>query len=190
MNLRSIPIIPTLVVLLAVAVMIALGLWQLDRRDQKEALLARYAQNASTGGEVAFALDASGAESLLYLRSSLDCASAGAISAKAGHDAKGRTGWAHIARCRIAGGGETDLVLGWSQDPASPAWTGGIAKGWIAPGPRLIADPPLAGLEANARPDPGDLPNNHLAYAVQWFLFALTALIIYALALRKRLRAS
>jgi surfeit locus 1 family protein len=43
---------------------------------------------------------------------------------------------------------------------------------------------------ANARPDPNDIPNNHLAYAVQWFLFAGVALVIYALAVRKRMRAA
>ena len=63
--------------------------------------------------------------------------------------------------------------------------------GTIAPGAgeaiRVIADPPLAGLAANARPDPADLPNNHWSYAIQWFAFALTALVIYGLALRKRL---
>ncbi len=32
------------------------------------------------------------------------------------------------------------------------------------------------------------MPNNHLSYAVQWFSFAATALIIYALALRRRRR--
>ena len=37
-----------------------------------------------------------------------------------------------------------------------------------------------------ARPDPSDLPNNHLAYAGQWFFFAITAFIIYVLALRRR----
>ena len=62
----------------------------------------------------------------------------------------------------------------------------------IAPGgklgPRLIADPPLAGLQASARPDPAATANNHLSYAVQWFLFAASALVIYALAVRKRLR--
>ena len=64
--------------------------------------------------------------------------------------------------------------------------------GWqIAPGAgnavRLIADPPLVGLAANALPDPKTIPNNHWSYAIQWFLFAGGALIIYALALRKRL---
>ena len=51
-----------------------------------------------------------------------------------------------------------------------------------------MADPPLAGLAANARPDPRDIPNNHLSYAVQWFLFATTAMVIYLLALRARWR--
>ena len=51
------------------------------------------------------------------------------------------------------------------------------------------ADPALGGLEANALPDPSDLPNNHLSYAVQWFAFALTALVIYAMVLRRRGRS-
>ena len=54
---------------------------------------------------------------------------------------------------------------------------------------RLIVGPPLNGLQANAAPDPAEIPNNHLSYAVQWFLFALTAAIIYVLALRKKWRA-
>jgi cytochrome oxidase assembly protein ShyY1 len=32
------------------------------------------------------------------------------------------------------------------------------------------------------------MPNNHLAYAVQWFLFAAIALIIYIIAVRRRLQ--
>ena len=51
--------------------------------------------------------------------------------------------------------------------------------------PELVADPPVAGLQANAPPDPRDLPNNHMAYAFQWFFFAITALVIYGLALRR-----
>jgi hypothetical protein len=79
------------------------------------------------------------------------------------------------------------VVLGWSRLPmAAGGWSGGEVRGVIAPGPRLVASPPLAGLEANAMPDPADIPNNHFAYAVQWFVFAATALVIYGLALRKR----
>ena len=84
--------------------------------------------------------------------------------------------------------GKARVVLGWSRDPHAPDWRGGEASGVIAPGPRLVSDPPLAGLAANARPDPADIPNNHWSYAVQWFLFAGTALVIYALALWKRAR--
>jgi surfeit locus 1 family protein len=39
--IRRIPIVPTLVVLAAVATMIGLGVWQLQRRAWKEALIAR-----------------------------------------------------------------------------------------------------------------------------------------------------
>ena len=45
--IRKLPLIPTLVVGLAVAIMIALGVWQIRRAGEKDALLARYraAQN-------------------------------------------------------------------------------------------------------------------------------------------------
>ena len=40
--MKRIPIIPTVIVLGAVAVMIGLGFWQIGRAREKEALLARY----------------------------------------------------------------------------------------------------------------------------------------------------
>jgi surfeit locus 1 family protein len=52
----------------------------------------------------------------------------------------------------------------------------------------LVATQPAAGLEPSAPPSIIDVPNNHLAYAVQWFLFAGIAAIIYLLALRRRQR--
>jgi surfeit locus 1 family protein len=63
-------------------------------------------------------------------------------------------------------------------------------RGVIAPGGVLQAAQPVAGLAPLAPPDPSDLPNNHLAYAGQWFFFALTALVIYVLALRRRRKSS
>ena len=41
------PIIPTIIVIIAVGIMIGLGVWQLQRKAEKEALLARY--NAADG---------------------------------------------------------------------------------------------------------------------------------------------
>jgi len=42
--IRRLPIIPTIVVLAAVAVMIGLGIWQLQRARWKEGLIHRYAE--------------------------------------------------------------------------------------------------------------------------------------------------
>ena len=85
-----------------------------------------------------------------------------------------------------------NVVLGWSKNPnARPQWHGGLVSGIIAPDSksrmRLVAATPAPGLEANAPPSLADIPNNHRSYAVQWFAFALMALVIYALALRQRL---
>lgn len=188
MKFGRIPVIPTLLVLAAVGVMIRLGFWQLDRMHQKEALLASYAAAATMSADVPFPQDAASAEKVLYRHATVDCREAANATTVAGKNAAGEAGLAHVVDCRLADGGKARVVLGWSRDPHTADWSGGVVQGLIAPGPRLVADPPLAGLEANARPDPAELPNNHLSYAVQWFLFAVTALVIYALALRARSR--
>ena len=185
--LRRLPLISTLVVLLAVATMIALGFWQLGRADEKETLLARYAAAGAEEELVEWPGDSEAAlERRLYRRSSVDCARVTALTAVAGTNARGSRGWAQIAVCDLEGGGEARIALGWTRVPEGPIWNGGKVEGIIAPGPRLVADPSRAGLLPLAKPDPSDLPNNHIAYAWQWFLFALTALVIYGLAVRKR----
>jgi hypothetical protein len=110
-------------------------------------------------------------------------------SSIAGRNGAGQSGLTQVATCRLAGGGTALVALGWSLDPAVIDWQGGDVSGIIAPGPRLVADPPLAGLQASAVPNPSEIPNNHFAYAIQWFLFAGVALVIYLLAVRKRLAA-
>lgn len=186
---RRLPIIPTLLVLAAIAVMIRLGFWQLDRMHEKESLLARYGAAEAMSADVSFPQDAAAAERSLYRHATVECHKVTGMTAIAGQSASGEPGLAHIATCELAGGGTARIALGWSRSPAKAEWAGGTAQGTVAPGPRLVADPPLAGLDANARPDPSAIPNNHLSYAVQWFLFAGVALIIYVLAVRKRLKA-
>lgn len=185
--LRRLPILPTIVVLIAVGVMIRLGFWQIDRLHQKEALLAHYAAATAMSADVPFPLRQKTAEPVLYRHSRVDCRTVTGVTTKAGQNRRGESGMAHYATCILADGAKVTVVLGWSRDPTPAEWRGGEVMGTVAPGPRLVADPPLAGLQPNARPDPSDLPNNHLSYAVQWFLFALVALVIYALAVRKRL---
>lgn len=193
--IRRLPVLPTLIVLAAVAVMIRLGLWQIDRMHEKEALLTRYASAEAMSAEVPWPSGAPRNDlenptwsAALYRRSRVECRSVSAVTSKAGINRAGEPGQAHFATCKLADGSIAEIVLGWSRDPKSPIWAGGLATGVIAPGPRLVADPPLAGLVANARPDPSAIPNNHWSYAVQWFLFALVALVIFAIAVRKRLK--
>jgi surfeit locus 1 family protein len=182
---RRFPVIATLVVLAAVAVMLRLGFWQLERRHEKAALLARYAAAEAAAQEIAW--PSGDAEASLYRRARLICARVTGRSAMAGHNARGETGWAQTATCKTPGGDSVLVVLGWSARTSDgTAWNGGEVRGTIAPGPRLVADPPLAGLAANETPDASAIPNNHLSYAVQWFLFAAVALAIYAAALLKR----
>ena len=83
--------------------------------------------------------------------------------------------------------------VGWSKNPnAQASWSGGPVSGIIAPDRqtrmRLVAATPAPGLSASAPPSIRSIPNNHRWYAIQWFAFAAIALIIYALAVRKRLR--
>jgi len=191
--LRDVPAIPTIVVTAAVGVMIALGVWQLGRAEWKDGLLERYSA-AGSATEVRFP-SAEQAEDLLYRRSRLDCERVLAIRATGARSRQGAQGWAHIASCQLVGGRQAEVSLGWTRTPEEVSWSGGEVQGILAPagdmGARLVAsEPPLPGLEPLPAPDPSDLPNNHLAYAGQWFFFALTALVIFVLAVRRRKAAT
>ncbi|OBV11518.1 SURF1 family cytochrome oxidase biogenesis protein [Erythrobacter dokdonensis] len=189
---RRVPIIPTIIVLAAVATMIALGVWQLGRKTEKEALIARYEAALQDSSEVTWPAPAD-YRNALFRRTTIDCREVRGIDPISGKSAAGRSGWVHVARCSHGGSGVADVTIGWSRSPQSPQWSGGPVSGRIASYGdtiRLVAETPQAGLQPLAPPDPGDLPNNHLAYAGQWFFFALTALVIYVLALRRRRRVS
>ena len=186
-----IPVIPTIIVLAAVATMVGLGIWQLGRADEKEALIARYGQAQAMTAEVPFPHLPDEVEGVLYRRSTLICLKVLDQRTTAARNAQGRSGLAQVANCAVDGG-PVEIALGWTSTTDVIEWDGGRVSGFIAPagkGARLVASPPAAGLEPLARPDPGDLPNNHIAYAGQWFFFALTALVIYWLALRRRGRS-
>lgn len=187
MTRPRVPVFATLLVLAAVATMVGLGLWQLDRLRQKQALLARYTASQGAAAEIAWPLDPVAAQQALYRRSRLLCARVTEHRAIAGRNAADEAGLAQVAQCVLPDGTQAMVVTGWSRDPlVAGTWRGGEVRGVIAPGPRLVADPPLGGLEPNALADPSETPNNHLAYAMQWFFFAGTALVVYVLALRRR----
>lgn len=199
--MRRVPIVPTILVVLAVATMIALGLWQLlDRWPRKEAILAQLAANP---GRPAIAFPRIDDDALLFRRASAMCL-APVSSTMAG---AGAAGFRLIVECRTGAEGPGVIVqLGTTRDPlAKPVWKGGPVTGYISHAPdgrpviatlfdrrkqrlMLVADTPPPGLTANGAPDLSSVPNNHLGYAVQWFLFALAAAVIYVLALRLRAR--
>lgn len=189
--IRRVPVVATLVVLAAVATMVALGFWQLQRKAEKEALLAHYARAIATSSQAPWPRTAADYPDALYRHARIDCARVASMRAVAGRSEGGRPGWAHVATCRLPDGREVAVALGWSARPEPPRWSGGEVGGVVGPagrGIRLVAAPAQAGLEQLAAPDPRNVANNHLSYAVQWFAFAATALVIYGLALRKRLR--
>ena len=189
---RRVPVFATLLVAAAVVLMISLRFWQLGRQAEKTALLATYADATNRAAPVPFPETPEAIKRHLYRRSRLTCEEVLSQRVVAGRTASGESGYAVQARCRTDSGINADLVLGIAPNMEPVKWRGGRVDGIIAPGAngeaRLFADPPVAGLQATARPNPGDLPNNHLSYAVQWFLFARTAVIIYVLALRRSWR--
>ena len=201
----KLPLIPTVIVAAAVATMIALGIWQLGRAREKDALQAQLARNMILPP---MALPAMGGfdERLTFRRASALCLEVTGWRKAGGKSAAGRTGTRFIAECRTGAEGPGFLAdMGVSPDPkAQPAWKGGEVTGPMLPEPgtsglfarlsgkasaarpMLVAQVPATGLEASAPPSAGSFSNNSLAYAIQWFFFAACAGVVYLLALRRR----
>jgi cytochrome oxidase assembly protein ShyY1 len=192
--IRKLPLIPTMIVAVAVAVMIALGFWQIRRAHEKEALLARY-RTAERLPPITFPTGPMHSDQLPLFRHATGlCLKVVGMRATAGSNRDGESGFSQIADCATgAEGPGMSVELGWSKNPnAAVKWQGGLVSGIIAPDRkarlRLVGASAPPGLEPSAPPSIDQIPNNHRIYAVQWFLFALIAAVIYFLAVRKRLK--
>ena len=192
--IRRLPVLPTILVAAAVAVMIGLGVWQLKRAQWKESLLDRYA-SAGRQPPMAWPVMAPTDEQLpLFRKASGHCLKPEVTKAVAGQNRAGESGYVFLIDCATGAEGPGMRVqLGWSKNPkAKFAWSGGPVAGVVAPDGqtrmRLVADQAPAGLEPSARPTLSAISNNHRLYAIQWFAFAAIALVIYALAVRGKLR--
>ena len=192
--IRRLPIIPTIVVALAVAAMIGLGIWQLQRAQWKERLLAQYHAAEKLPPITWPSTPIKGDRLPLFRQATGLCLRPIGKRAVAGENRAGEPGYVQIIDCATgAEGPGMSVEVGWSKNPnARPDWRGGLVSGTIAPDRltrmRLVAATAPPGLEPSAPPSIASIPNNHRAYAVQWFSFAAIALIIYGLALRKRLK--
>lgn len=195
---RGLPLGLTLAVLAVLPILIGLGVWQLRRADWKEALLAQLEANRSRPlVDLPVSLD----PSLGFRRVHVRCDSVRAWgSPTAGRTVEGVVGYRQVAWCR-QGAGEPVLVnLGISADPAvraelppRPSFTGPLVPrdggGPDDPDFILVAEEAPAPLRPAAPPTVEDIPNNHLAYAGQWFFFALALLGIYGFYVRQWRRA-
>jgi surfeit locus 1 family protein len=192
--IRRLPIIPTILVLTAAAVMIGLGIWQLQRARWKDGLVARYARAETLPPLEYPTIPLSDEQLPLFRHATGVCLRPIGQRAVAGQNRAGEPGYVHIVDCATgAEGPGMSVEVGWSKDPnARVNWSGGPVSGVIAPDRRmrmrLVAASAPPGLEPSAVPSLRIIANNHRSYALQWFAFALIALVIYGLAVRKRLR--
>ena len=199
--MRRLPLLPTLIVAAAVAAMIALGVWQLGRAEEKAAVLAEYRRAAALPTldlDPLLARRAAELPPLAFRRVRVTCTARNvAPEQRGGRSAAGQGGYVHLVPCRPGAPGLAGRLVvdaGWSALPEAGRrlTLDGPAEGRRGPvrgeGPiRLTAaaaPPPLA---PSAAPDVAQIPDNHLGYAFQWFFFAAAALVIYVLALRRRL---
>ncbi|TZG27780.1 SURF1 family protein [Sphingomonas montanisoli] len=203
--MKRIPILPTLIVVAAVATMIWLGLWQIRRAEWKEGMLATYA--AAVGKDPIAAVPADDAiDGVAFRRAHVACTVTTAPIQQGGRNQRSETGFRNFVGCALADGRTMMADIGWSGISAKPVPPGKGAAlasiGRLVPDPELgrrvltgaahplpvlvVLEMPAAGYQASLPPEIGDIPNNHRSYAVQWFLFAAVAVIIYVIALRRR----
>jgi surfeit locus 1 family protein len=189
---RKLPLLATIFVAGAVVVMVGLGVWQLQRASEKMKLLQQYAQ-AEKLPPIAFpTLPMSDRQLPLFRHATGVCLKPVGRRTVPGEGTSGEPGYVHIIDCSTgAEGPGMSVAVGWSKDPqAKVNWTGGPVSGIIAPDNvtrlRLVAASAPPGLQMVEPPSLGSISNNHRSYAIQWFLFAGIASLIYGLALRSR----
>jgi surfeit locus 1 family protein len=205
---RRWPLLPTLFVAAACAVMIGLGVWQIQRAGERDQQAATYRANHGNAELVGYPRLPPVPDALLYRRSSVVCLEVTGWQPGGGTAIDGTRGFRFIAECRTGAEGPGALVdMGVSTDAQfRPEWGGGPVNGRItlmpdghgmlarlfsnAPPmrPLLVADSAAPGLMVSAPPDPTTRENSSWAYAGQWFFFAAAAAVIYGLALRRRWR--
>ncbi len=201
---RGLPLAATLLTLVMVPCLIALGVWQLERRAWKHALIARLETAATLPpvGPRDFYRAMIGEANLQYRRAEIDCrpGRVAPYDVKGGTSAGDQGGFLILVDCNDpARRRAPDLVVvaGWTVRPDTvkrldldTSFTGTLIERPYgdAPGrPQFMLIPTRAvpPLQPSRVPVPGDLPDSHLSYALQWFSFAATLLVIYAIYLAK-----
>ncbi len=196
--IRRLPVVQTILVIAAVAVMIGLGVWQLRRAEWKEGLIQRYAAAEKLPPITWPTVPLHDAQLPLFRHATGVCLRPVAKRAVAGENRAGETGYVHIIDCTTgAEGPGMSVEVGWSKNPnVRVDWPGGPVSGIIVPDRRsrmrLVAATAPPGLQPSKPPVVASASRvtaaGHRGYAATWFSLAAVALIIYGLAARKRLR--
>ena len=202
--MKRLPLGATILTLLMIPALIALGVWQLERRAWKHALIARLEAAKSlppvTPHDYYRAMI--GLADLQYRHAEVDCrpGKVAPYDVKGGTSADDQGGFLVLVDCNDpARHAKPDLVVvaGWTLRPATVTsldldtrFAGTLIEHpyGTAPGrPQFMLIPATAapGLLPSRIPVPDDLPDNHLSYALQWFAFAATLAVIYALYVRQ-----
>jgi cytochrome oxidase assembly protein ShyY1 len=194
---RKLPVVPTIVVAAAVAIMIALGIWQIKRAHENEQQLAQY-KAASKLPPISYPTAPFEGPLPLFRYATGFCQKIVGQRAAEGRNRNGEVGWAQIVDCATgAEGPGMSVEVGWSKDPnAKVNWSGGPVSGVIVRdrihGIRLVAASAPPGLQPAGVPSAETAvmvsPSRNRFYALEWFSFAAIALIIYGLAVRNRMR--
>lgn len=193
--IRRLPIAATILVVAAVALMVWLGVWQLQRAKLHRAQLTAY-QSASRLPPIAFPTVPTRSENLpLYRYATANCLNVVGRRTAPGENRAEEPGFLIIADCATgAEGPGLSVELGWSKNPnANLSWRGGLVSGVIVPDSksrmRLVAATPVPGIEPSAVPRPTVKisPARNIGYALTWFALAAAALVVYAIAVRKHL---
>lgn len=198
--MKRVPILATLIVVAAVATMIGLGIWQLQRAAWKERLLAEYAAAAAMPAldlDPLLDNDPAGLPPLAFRRVLVTCHARDAeADIHVGRNLHNAVGQVYVIPCRPGASGLAGRLrvnMGWTERPDGPRRLSldGLVAGTLG---AVDADRPIVltasrtapPLVPSVPPSLDDIPNNHMAYAWQWFFFAVMALVIYLLALRRR----
>ena len=198
--MRRLPVLPTILVAAAVALMIGLGVWQMQRAAWKERLLAEYAQAAALPAldlDPLIVRDAGRLPPLAFRRVLVTCRADGVKpDLRGGSSRQGSGGYSYFIPCRPGADGLAGRLIvnaGWTALPDNSrrlSLDGLVAGrlGAVEEGEPIIltsasAAPPL---QPSMALTAESIPNNHRAYVFTWFAFAATAIVIYMLALRRR----
>ena len=198
------PLIPTVITAAGVLILCALGRWQLERREWKADLIARAeaSRDLPPVSPAEFRAAMAGDVSVQYRQATIGChpGPKKPYDLRPGSSASGTSGFFVLVSCRpndlppdiVAVAGWTrrvdvkDLTLTLDHELSGTIIENPYGKAPNRPRFMLIPDTAIAPLERPAQPQAADLPDNHLAYAMQWFGLAAALAAIFGVWLRRR----